>query len=162
MAATHQWSESNGAGEVVHDGITNLNFGNIDSYNIVPSSNPIARAANSFAKYIRCKFTDTYTEISNMLFWKSAGTLVTGETIKAAANATYATPTEVDTGDSNVPTTEGTALAIESAEGELVITYGASGVSGYTGYIRLQLQTTGSTPAGAVNQKTFTFQYDEV
>jgi hypothetical protein len=37
-----------------------------------------------------------------------------------------------------------------------------SGVSGYTDYIRLQLQTTGSTPSGAVNQKTFCFQYDEV
>jgi len=60
-----------------------------------------------------------------------------------------------------VPTSE-PAQNVESAEGETEIVYGASGVSDYTGYIRLQLRTTGSTPSGAVNQKTFTFQYDEV
>ena len=97
-----------------------------------------------------------------MLFWKSAGTLVTGETIKAAANATFATPSSVSNADSAIPTTEGTALAINSAEGNATIVYGATGVSGYTGYVRLQLSTTGSTPNGAVNQKTFTLQYDEV
>lgn len=162
MSATHQWSESNGAGEAVTDGISNINFGSNDSPNIVPTTYPITRGENSFAKYIRCKFTDTYTEISNMLFWKSAGAYVTGEGIVASANAVYATPSQSDTGDSAVPTEVGSALEIQSAEGEAVITYGASGVSGYTGYIRLQLQTTGSTPSGSVNQKEFTFQYDEV
>jgi hypothetical protein len=51
---------------------------------------------------------------------------------------------------------------MQSAEGAATIVYGASGVSGYTKYVRLQLHTTGSTPSGAVNQKTFVFQYDEV
>ena len=162
MSATHHWYESNLVGEVEEADISNVNFGSDDSPNIVPATYPITRAENSFSKYIRCYFTGTWTEISNMLFWKSAGAYVTGEAIKASANASYATPSQTGTGDSDVPVTEGAGLAIQSAEGEVIIEYGISGVSGYTGYIRLQLQTTGSTPAGAVNQKTFIFQYDEV
>lgn len=162
MSATFHWSESNGAGEVVTDDISNVNFGSVDDYDIVPVSNAIIRGNNSFGKYIRSKFTGVFTEISNMKFWKSAGAYVTGEAIKASANAVFATPSESDTGDSDLPTSEGSALSINSAEGAATIVYGASGVSGYSGYIRLQEQTTGSTPAGAVNQKTFVFQYDEI
>jgi hypothetical protein len=122
---------------------------------------PIVRNTNSFSKYIRCKFTGTWTTISNMRFWKSLGAYGTGEAIKASFNATYATPSQTGTGDSDVPTSE-PAQNVNSFEGELTIVYGESGVSGYTGYIRLQLQTTSSTPSGAVAQKTFTFKYDEV
>jgi len=162
MAATHVFSESNGAGEVVADDIANINFGSNDSSEIVTSSYPIIAGESSFEKYLRSKFTGTWTEISNMKFWKSAGAYGTGEAIKAAANATYAQPSATANADSAVPTSLGTALAINSAEGAATIVYGASGVSGYSAYIRLQLDTTGSTPAGAVAQKTFTFQYDEV
>lgn len=160
MAATFTWSESNGAGEVVTDGISNINFGNTDAPNIVTATYPVLRGNNSYTKYIRAKFTGVFTLIENMKFWKSAGALVTGETIKAEANATYATPVTTDMGGSAVPTSSGTALAIDSAEGADHIDT-ASGVSGYTGYIKMQSLTTGSTPSGAVNQKTFTFQYDE-
>jgi len=65
-------------------------------------------------------------------------------------------------GGSTIPTTEGTALALNSAEGVSTIVYGATGVTGYTGYVKMQLQTTGSTPSGSVAQKTFVLQYDEV
>jgi hypothetical protein len=162
MSANFVWSEANGAGEIITDDITNLNLGSVDSYDIVTTDYPISRGENSFSKYICCKFTGIWTDISNMKFWKNTGDYVTGETIKASANAVYATPSQVGTGDGNVPTTEGTALAINSAEGVNHIEYGVSGVSGYTGYIRLQTQTTGSTPSGATNQKAFIFQYDEV
>lgn len=162
MAATFEWSESNGAGEVVTDNIANANFGSVDDNEIVPANYPIIRGTFSFAKYIRGKFSGTWTQISNMKFWKSAGAYVTGESIKATANAAYATPVATDMGGSDVPTDVGSSLSINSAEGASTINYGESGVSGYTGYIKMQLQTTGATPAGSVNQKTFTFQYDEV
>ena len=162
MAAIHQFSESNGAGEVETIPVANLNFGSNDSAEINTTTYPITRGDASFEKYLRALFTGIFTEISNMKFWKSAGTLVTGETIKAAANVAYAQPSATPNADSDVPVTEGTALSMQSAEGAATIVYGASGVSGYTKYLRLQLQTTGSTPAGAVNQKTFTMQYDEV
>jgi hypothetical protein len=161
MAATHQWSETNLVGVIVTDGITNINFGSVDDHDLVVATYPISRATNSFDKYIRCKFTDTWTEISNMLFWKSAGVYKTDETITGSANAVYATPSQTSNGDSLIPTSEGTALAINSAEGAATIVYGASGVSGYSSYIRLQTKTLVTTPSGAVNQKTFTFQYDE-
>lgn len=161
-AASFGFSESNGAGENITDAISNVNMGSVDSPNLVAADNPIVRETNSYSKYIRGKFTGTWTEISNIVFWKSAGAYVTGEAIKASANATYATPTQSDTGDSDVPVVEGSALSLNSAEGESTIVYGDSGVSGYTGYIRLQSQNTVSTPAGATNSKEFTLQYDEV
>lgn len=161
MAATHAWKESNGVGESITTA-TNLNFGSNDSANLNTSTYPVIGNTASFEKYIRCLFTGVWTEISNMKFWKSLGTLVAGETIKAAADVAYTTPSETPNADSNVPTVVGSALSVSSAEGNPTIVYGDSGVSGYTKYIRLQLQTTGSTLAGSVNQKTFTFQYDEI
>lgn len=161
MAATHAWKESNGAGEDVST-ITNINFGSNDSPNLNTTTYPVIAGESSFEKYIRCLFTDVWTEISNMKFWKSAGDYKTGEVIKADVNVSYVQPSDTPNADDNIPTDEGSALLVKSAEGEDTIVYDDSGVSGYTGYIRLQLQTTGSTPAGAVNTKTFTFQYDEV
>jgi hypothetical protein len=161
MAATHQWSESNLVGQVVADGIANINFGSVDDHELVPATYPITRATNSFDKYIRALFTGSWTEISAMKFWKSAGTYKTDETITGSANATYATPSQTSNGDSLIPITEGTALGINSAEGNATIVYGASGVSGYTGYVRLQLKTTVNTPSGATFQKTLCMQYDE-
>jgi hypothetical protein len=95
-----------------------------------------------------------------MKFWKSLGDYVTGETLKAGFNISYVTPSQTSTGDSNIPTSE-PSQNVNSFEGNTTIDYGASGISGYTGYIRLQMQTTVLSPAGAVNQKTLTFQYDE-
>ena len=158
MPATHEFSESNLVGEVVHDGIANLNLGSNDSYELNTTTYPITRGQSSFEKYLRCKFSDTFTEISNMKFWRSDVLgYKTGETLKAAANVAFATPSATPNADSDIPLNEGASLAIQSAAGTTTIT-----APGYTNYIRLQLRTTGSTPAGSVFQKTLTFQYDEV
>lgn len=153
MAATFQWAESNGAGQTVTDGISNLNYGNVDAVNITPASNPITAGNNSFEKWNRGKFSGTYNSVTNLKFYKSAGAYVTGEDIKAAVNAAYATPTASTSSVATVtvPTTLGTALVPTAP--------GAS--PSYSGYITSQLQTTVSTPPGNVNQKTFTLQYDE-
>lgn len=162
MAADFVFSESNGVGEVVTDDIANVNFGSVDDVEIVPANYPVIAGEASFEKYIRGFFSGTFTEISNMKFWKDSGDYVEGESIKASANAVYAQPSDSPNADEPIPTTEGTALSILSAEGESTIEYGASGVSGYTGYIRLQTQSTGETPAGLANEKEFILQYDEV
>lgn len=153
MSATFAWSESNGAGETPTDSISNVNFGSVDTPNIVPATNPIAAGNNSFEKWIRGKFSGSYTSIANLRFWKSVGAYVTGEAIKAAVNATYATPTASTSAVAtvDVPVVEGSALAPTAP--------GAS--PSYSAYITLQLQTTGSTPPGAVNTKTFNLKYDE-
>jgi len=159
MAATYQWSESNGAGETPTDGISNLNFGDIDTPNIVPATYPIVAGTNSYQKYFRAKFTGIFTEISNMKFWKSIGVYKTDETCKGAVNVAYVQPVKtIEGGDGAVPETEGTAWTVQAADGSATITPPED----YTKYIRLQLRTLITTPAGAVNQKTYTFQYDEV
>jgi len=153
MAATFEWSESNTVSETVTNGIANANFGSIDATGITPSANPIAAGANSFEKWLRGRFSGVYTSVTNLRFWKSAGALVTGETIKAAIDAAFATPVDTSSivATVDVPITEGTAL-----------TPASPGVSpDFSGYITCQLQTTVSTPPGAVNTKTFTLKYDE-
>ena len=157
MAATFLWSESNTVSQTVHNSIANLNFGSNDSYEIVTATYPITRGNASFEKYIRAKFTGIGTSISNMLFWMSVGVLVTGEVITCAYNATFATPSQTPNADSAIPVTSGGSSAIQDSGGNTTMT-----VDGYTKYLRLQLQTSGSTPSGAVNTKTFTMQYDEI
>jgi hypothetical protein len=158
--ATITFSESNGAGEVVTDSLSNINFGNADEPNTVVANHKITVGNNSYEKYIRIKVDlDSGTVIENMKFWKSAGTLVTGETIKAIANQIYSTPvaTASSKAVSDIPTSEGTALDIESEE----VDDSKFTEDGYSKYLVLQTQSTESTPGGAGNQKTFTLQYDE-
>jgi len=158
MPATHEFSESNLVGEVVQDGIANLNFGSVDDHELNTTTYPITRGDASFEKYIRAKFSGGFTEISNMKLWRSDVLgYKTGETLKAAANVAFATPSATPNADSDIPLNEGASLAIQSAAGTTTIT-----APGYTKYIRLQIQTTGSTPSGSVFQKTITFQYDEI
>lgn len=153
IAATFEFSESNGAGETVTNGISNLNFGAIDATGITPAANPIAAGDNSFEKWLRGRYSGTFTTISNLRFFKSAGAFVTGEDIKAAVNASYAAPVSTTSvvATVTVPTTEGTALVPNAP----------SGNPDFSGYITLQTSTTLSTPPGAVNTKTFTLKYDE-
>lgn len=153
MSASFQFSESNGVTPTVTDGVTSINFGNVDSPNIVPASHPVTAGNNSYEKWVRGHFYGTYNAVSNLKFYLSAGAYVTGEQIMAAVNASFATPvaTTSAVATSPVPTSLGTALAPTAP--------GSS--PSYSGYITLQLQTTSSTPPGNVNQKTFTLQYDE-
>jgi len=159
MSATFGFSESNGVTPTVTDGISNINFGSTDAVNLVTTTYPVVAGTNSYHKAIRAKFTGIGTSISNMLFWKSAGAYKTDEVIVAKNQASYIQPvTTALGGASTIPTSSGTALTIHGSNGtDLSMT-----VDGYTEYILLQLQTQSDTPSGAVNTKTFTFQYDEV
>lgn len=159
MAATYAWSESNGAGEVVTDSISTLNYGSTDAADLTAASYPVVAGQSSYEKYIRAKFSDAFTEISNMKFWKSAGSYVTGESVKAGANKAYVQPvsTVSTVATADVPVAQGSALSIQASDGSATIT-----APGYTKYIVLQLQTTSSTPAGSTPTKTFTYQFDEV
>ena len=154
MAAVFEWSESNGAGETVTNGISNVNFGNLDSPNLSSPNNRVVAGENSFEKWVRGRFSGTYTTIDNLRFWKSGGTLPSGVEIKAEVDDPYATPTDntstVATAD--VPITEGTALNPANP--------GAS--PDFSGYITMQLQADiGATP-GSIGTQTFTLKYDEV
>jgi len=153
MSAIHEFSESNGVGAVVTDSITNINFGSTDDHDLVPADYTIIAGENSFHKCIRCKFSSTFTEISNMKFWKSLGDFLTGEAIKFICEVAYSQP-------ATTPLTSAVDIPV-SEPGSANITPSTISAPGYTDYIKLQEQTTGSTPAGNVNTKTFTFKYDE-
>lgn len=152
MSLSFLWKESHGAGETVET-VTNLNFGSVDDGDLSVGSALITAGNNSFEKWLRGHFT-TYSAVTNLKFWKSSGTYVAGETVKAEVNTAYATPTASTSSvaTSNVPTSSGTALVPDDP--------GAS--PDYSGYIILQLQTTVSvTPAGNTNQKQFSLSFDE-
>lgn len=153
MTATFGFSESNGAGETVTDAISNINYGNTDAVNITPASNPVTAGNNSFEKWNRGKFSGTYSSVSNLKFWKSAGAYVTGEGIVAAVNHAFATPT--------ASTSSIATVAVPTSSGSALVPTAPGSSPSYSGYIITQLQTTGSTPPGNVNTKTFTLQYDE-
>lgn len=154
MASIFEFSESNGAGETVTDGITNVNFGNLDSPNLASPNNRVIAGANSFEKWFRGHFEGTWTTINNLLFWKSGGSLGTGVSIKAEVNDMYATPTDATStvATVNVPTTSGTALTPDDP----------AMTGDYSGYITMQLQTTIAASPGSIGTQTFSLRWDEV
>ncbi len=154
MAATFEHSESNGAGEAVTNGIANTNFGNTDGPNLSAPNNQVVAGNNSFEKWYRGRYSGSFTTISNLRFWKSAGALPANVTIKAAADAAYATPVDTTSvvATVDVPTVEGSALTPAAP----------SGNPDFSGYLTLQMQTTVAAVPGAVPTQTFTLKYDEV
>ena len=162
MAAEFSWQEETD-GEGIVGSIANINFGSIGSTDLTPLSYPITAGSHSFEKYISGSFGGTFTKIDNVQFWKSDGAYVTGETIFWTGSATaYTTPV----GDENVSTVAvGSVPVADPATANVSIGGSLTGsliAIGSTDFIVMQLQTTTSTPAGAVNQKTFTLQYDEI
>lgn len=167
MAATVRWNEYNGAGESATTGISNFNYGNVDSANITPgTSNVITAGNNSFTKFWKFEVTNLggLNQIDNLQFYKSAGAYVTGEGIQTnlrassyGGNIAYATPTVTTYTDQVFPVAApgGSNLGIAG------ILAGALTLVGLSDRLKTQLQTTGSTPGGSVNQKTFTYTYDE-
>jgi len=140
---------------------TNLNLGSTMAANLAPSTYPITAGTYSYEKWVRAHFSGSFTRIENLQFWKSAGVYVTGETIAWTGNySTYATPTESGStiATTAVPTSDpGTANV--GIGGNLS---GSLTAEGDSDFIVLQASVTTAASAGAVNQKTFTLQYDEV
>lgn len=140
---------------------TNLNLGSTLAANLAPSTWPITAGTYSYEKWVRANFTGSFTRIENIQFWKSDGAYVTGEQINWTGQATqYNTPTESGSSFATVAVPEsdpGTANV--SIGGSLS---GSLTSDGYSDYIVLQASVTTAASAGAVNQKTFTMQYDEV
>lgn len=166
MAATCVIDEYNGAGETEEDNITNINYGSVDSPNLTVSGNEITAGQNSFEKWNKMAFTGTFNTVDNLKIWKNSGNYVTGETLDTNAREasyggaeTYVQPTQTTStvATETMPITEpsGPNLGISGSLGGQLTGVGDSD------YLVTQLQTTGSTPAGNVNQKQFTYQWDE-
>ena len=155
MPAIFEWTETNGAPPGTTTlALANVNFGGIDAPNLASPNNRVIAGQNSFEKWLRGRFSGTFTTIDNLRFFKSAGTLPANAFIKAAVNAAYAAPTNAASAVAvaDVPTTEAGALAPSAP--------GAS--PSFSGYITLQMQTTSAAAYGAVPTQTFTLKYDEI
>lgn len=165
MVATQAWDEWNGAGKTQTQGIANCNWGNTDGPNLDVSleANKIPRGENSYIKYITSHFSGTYSQIGpNGKMWKSGGSLPSGVTLKATMTVTYATPTKTASGDSDIPTAEGSALAVQfGATPETATNNSSAANPAYSAYMRLQLQTTVSAPTGLIGSQELTLKYDE-
>jgi len=170
-AATVYISESNGAGEVVTDNITNMSFGSLDAPNLVASDHPVILGEYPYIKYFRFKVQSLgdSTTIKDLRYWKSAGTYVTGEGIFQIARyidtVVYATPVQtaiggfaaaMPTSDPGVP-----MVGIVGSDQNGVINAGTP-VPAYSNYFKMVTHSNAiTTPAGPANTKTMLLQYDE-
>ena len=158
---------------------SNINFGSVSARDLTPGTNTITANTNSYTKYFQAQFSGSFTTISNALLWKSAGAYVAGEDIQFSGSTTFATPTATDATDPSMVIAS-TATGAENvyvglnayAVGDLACSSRslphASESESSPGYysgsrsstMRFQLITSAATPAGAVNQKTISLQYD--
>jgi len=154
---------------------TTINFGNASARDLTPASNPVTAGTNSFTKYFRANISGSYTQIDNAKLWKSGGAYVTGEDIQFSGNIAFAAPTATDASDASIlvasPTPANVGLNakdvgdIAAQDKTLPLGSEVNSSPGFysgsrTSLLRFQMITTGSTPAGAVNQKTISLTYD--
>ena len=162
MASTFTFSESYSTGPTrIDTSYLNLLSANIASGSdttTVPAANPIvipgAGTAYSYERYLQGHWTGTFTSISNVKFWKSAGTPGTGVTINGGdkGNTTFATP--VNTVSSIATTAHGSW----DTEGEaFTLAY----VTNYSDYVVLQLAVGTSASSGNIGTMTSTMGWDE-
>ena len=150
------------------------------SPNVVASYYPIPAGSNSYAKYVKLQFSGAFTTVSNLKFWMSNGALKTGESILFSGSVIKHTTAPVQTSIAtthpgtgsfyckaipiSAPTypnvcSQGTTASTLPIPGEIRSTPGYySGVRASA--MALQMLTTTSIEAGAVNTKTFSVIYD--
>ena len=151
-APTFSFSETNGAGATVTDGIPIIAFASVDSYSTsaLPAASPIVQGNNSFEKYNRLKLTSVAPNgLSSFGVYFSAtaptdaGSSSATVTVKFAANPTYAQPVATT---SSVCTT---AASTDTSSPGTTITAPANTVNSYSGYFAQQLQTTSGAQGGS-------------
>jgi hypothetical protein len=176
MSATVVVTETNGASGSSLETVdpNNLNMGSSDESELDPSTYPITAQADghSFEKWVRLFVSDLDTSsiIDNLKLWLSStgagwkteeGMSCNLKTTGYSA-ASYPAGGPIET-DSTVAT-EAMPEA-EPSGANLGISGSLSGqitsAPAYSDWAVLQLDVTENTPAGSVNQKTLTFQWDE-
>ena len=165
MAATFEWDEDNGAGQIRTHNLSNCNWGNVDQANLDPTveANKILIGENSYSKYIFGHFSGTYGQIGpNGKLWKSGGALPGNVYLKAGMTNTYATPSKTATGDGDIPTSEGAALAVNFGSSPQNATNPSTSANpAYSAFWRSQIQTQAGAPTGAIASQTISLKYDE-
>ena len=165
MALVVTFDEYNGAGESLTAAVSDIAYGSSDAADLIPANFKIVAGNNSFGKYNKADFTgmasEGLTEITDTKVWKSAGAYKTLEVITyvgdngASAGLAYATPSETDTSDSDIPAAEPGSRNLSLANS----TTGVLTVDGQSDYFRTQRQTDVTTEPGALNSLTVSLSY---
>jgi hypothetical protein len=172
MVATFSWVEYNT--QATDTGVpTNLNLGSVNARNLAPSTYPITAGTYSYSKWVRGVWSGAFTRIDNLQFWMSASGsgYVTGESLKCSAStATYAGTSTYAAPVQTVDAKAAVAMPVANP-GSHNIGIGGSLTGSITtstapnnasDFIVIQASIKSTASAGAVQQKTFTIQYDEV
>ncbi len=177
MGATVVLAETNGpSGSPTETlDISNVNFGSVAQAELDPATYPLTAQADghSFEKWLRLYVSSLggSSQLDNIKIWLSSlgGGWKTGEGMSANlresgySEASYpsAGPIETDSVDADqvMPEAEpsGPNLGIGG-----VLSGQITSTPAYSDWAVLQLDVTASTPAGSVNQKTITIQFDEM
>jgi hypothetical protein len=176
MAASVVIAETNGPSGSTTETLdpSNLNMGSTDASELTPGTYPITAQADghAFEKWLRVYVSDldTSSVVDNIKVWVSnlGGGWATDEGISCNlktvgySQASYPAGGPVDTdssvADTAMPESEpsGANIGISgSLSGQI------TAAPAYSDFIVLQLDVSENTPAGSLNQKTITFQYDE-
>lgn len=176
MAATIVLAESNGplASVVESLDVSSVNFGSSDGANLVPTAAPITAQTDghSYEKWLRLYLTDLggSAQIDNVKVWLSdlGGGWAAGEGVSTSlVTSGYSAPSYPVAGPIETDSADAPEVMPESEPAGANVGIGGSLAGSitsaleYTDFFVLQLDVSASTPAGAVNQKTFTFQWDE-
>ena len=139
---------------------TQLNLGSTNQANLNTSLYPVVAGSYTYEKYFKVHFSGVFTSVSDVVFYKSTGSYVTGEVLNYTGQVTtWATPTNSASSHATtvVPITTPTTANVSiggSLSGSLV-------AAGETDWIVLQGSYSANTSAGTTNQKTFTFDWVE-
>jgi hypothetical protein len=176
MAATVVIAETNGPqiSSVETVDPSNINMGSDDSAELVPATYPVTAQADghAFEKWLRLFVSDMggSSIVDNIKVWLSnlGGGYKTEEGMTANlrttgyVQASYPSGGPIDT-DSSVA--DQVMPVAEPASANIGIVASLSGQitssPAYSDWIVLQLDLTENTPAGGLNQKTATIQFDE-
>ena len=167
MVSTFGWIEANAtAGDTGTP--TNLNLGSTNARDLAPSTYPIAAGSYSYSKWVRGYWSGAFTRVDNIKFWMSNSETgyVSGEALLCSAStgsyagtSTYVTPTNgLDAQADHAMTTAEPARNV-GVNGSLATSLTTSG---FSDFIIVQASITAAAAAGAVQQKTFTIQWDEI
>ena len=164
MVATVDISEANLATESVTDNITNCNYGNDDSPDLVTATYPITAGQNSYEKYWKVYWSQSFNQIDNLQVWVAPDVdseldLVSNLTTSGYVNKVYATPLTSSCASCTyqVPTADPTQANL-GIGGSLA---GTTNDTGYSDYMVSQLQSVATATPGDMSTVTYTFQYDE-
>lgn len=173
MSATVEISETNGASPgTTTDGVSNINFGSVDSPNLDSNTDTLTAPGNSYEKWERFHITSMGGAIQvdnfRVYFSNIGGGYAQGESVYCNLTPTgYSAATYPVAGPTNATSSVATLVMPLVPPGSSNIGIGGSlsgnftAAPGYTDYFVLQMQLQANVPQGALQQIILSYSWDE-